>query len=108
MKIEFVKAGEKNASTYNSVPWSYLDGANDWKLMVDLGGMLKVPIQIADTNQRPDMILMSESTKIAGVIELTVPNEDIKEVSGELIKSQICTPTRTRKGQRLENPGVGS
>ena len=89
-KIEFVKAGEKNASTYNSVPWSYLDGANDWKLMVDLGGMLKVPIQIADTNQRPDMILMSESTKIAGVIELTVPNEDRVEVSGELKKAKYA------------------
>ena len=52
--------------------------------------MLKVPIQIADTNQRPDMILMSESTKIAGVIELTVPNEDRVEVSGELKKAKYA------------------
>ena len=51
-KIEFVKEGEKRASTHNRVPSSFLDKANDWKLMVDLGGNLKVPRQIADTNQR--------------------------------------------------------
>ena len=83
-KIEFVKAGEKRALTHNRVPSSFLDGANDWKLMVDLGGNLKVPRQIADTNQRPDMMLISESARLAGIIELTVPREDRVEVSGEL------------------------
>ena len=89
-KIEFVKAGEKRASMHNSVPSSYLDGANDWKIMVDLGGILKFPRQIADTNQRPDMLLMSESTKRVGVIELTVPGEERLEVSGELKKAKYA------------------
>ena len=89
-KIEFVKAGEKRALTHNRVPSSFLDGANDWKLMVDLGGNLKVPRQIADTNQRPDMMLISESTRLAGVIELTVPREDRVEVSGELKKMRYA------------------
>merc|ERR1712240_1003574 len=82
-KIEFVKAGEKRALSHNRVPSSFLDGAKDWKLMVDLGGNLKVPRQIADTNQRPDMMLISESTRLAGVIELTIPREDRIEVPGE-------------------------
>ena len=47
-------------------------------------------MQIADTNQRPDMILMSESTRLAGVIELTVPREDRVEVSGELQKARYA------------------
>ena len=89
-KIEFVKEGEKRASKHNSLPGSYLDGANDWKLLVDLDGYLKFPIQIADTAQRPDMLLMSESTKRAGVIELTVPSEDRVEVSGELKKAKYA------------------
>ena len=89
-KIEFVKAGEKRALSHNRVPSSFLDGANDWKLMVDLGGNLKVPRQIADTNQRPDMMLISESTRLAGVIELTVPREDRVEVSGELKKMRYA------------------
>ena len=89
-KIEFVKEGEKRASKHNSLPGSYLDGANDWKLLVDLDGYLKFPIQIADTSQRPDMLLMSESTKRAGVIELTVPSEDRVEVAGELKKAKYA------------------
>jgi len=89
-KIEFVKAGEKRALTHNRVPSSFLDGANDWRLMVDLGGNLKVPRQIADTNQRPDMMLISESMRLAGVIELTVPREDRVEVSGELKKMRYA------------------
>ena len=89
-KIEFVKAGEKRALSHNRVPSSFLDGANDWKLMVDLGGNLKVPRQIADTNQRPDMMLISESMRSAGVIELTVPREDRVEVSGELKKTRYA------------------
>jgi hypothetical protein len=89
-KIQFVKAGEKSAPTQKCLPGSYLDGANDWKLMTDLYGNLKFPIQVAVTNQRPDMILLSESTKRIGLIELTVPNEDRVEVSGELKKAKYA------------------
>ncbi|MCP4340092.1 MAG: hypothetical protein GY799_14685 [Desulfobulbaceae bacterium] len=50
---------------------------------MDLDGNLKFPRQIAETNLRPDMFLLSESTKRIGLIELTVPSEDRVEVSGE-------------------------
>ena len=89
-KIKFVRAGEKRAPTQNSLSDSYLDGANDWILAADLDGNLKFPKQVADTNQRPDMILSSESTKRMGLIELTVPSEDRVEVSGELKKAKYA------------------
>ena len=87
-KIQFVRAGEKRAPTQGSLSDSYLDGAEDWKLDADLDGNLKFPRQVADTNLRPDMFLMSESTKRIGLIELTVPSEDRVEGSGELKKAK--------------------
>ena len=36
-KIQFVKEGEKKTPMQKSLPCSYLDGANDWKLKVDFG-----------------------------------------------------------------------
>ena len=51
--------------------WSYLDGAIDWQLRTDLDGNIKFPTQVADTNKRSDMILVSESTRRIGLIELT-------------------------------------
>ena len=90
-KIQFVKAGEKRAPTQKSLPGSYLDGAIDWQLRTDLDGNIKFPTQVADTNKRPDMILVSESTKRIGLIELTVPSEERIEVSGELKKAKYAS-----------------
>ena len=45
---------------------------------------------VAITNQRPDMILMSEMTKRVGLIELTVPNEERIEVSGKLKRAKYA------------------
>ena len=87
-KIQFVKAGEKRNPAERSLLGSYLDGANDWKLHVDLDRKLKFPREVAVTNLRPDMLLVSESTKRIGLVELTVPNEERIEVSGELKKSK--------------------
>jgi hypothetical protein len=87
-KIQFVKAGEKRNQVERSLLGSYLDGANDWKLHVDLDRKLKFPREVAVTNLRPDMLLVSESTKRIGLVELTVPNEERIEVSGELKKSK--------------------
>ena len=87
-KIQFVKAGDKRTPTPIRLSDSYLDGANDWELKTDLDGNLKFPRQIADTNLRPDMFLLSESTKKIGLIELTVPSEERVEVSGEIKKAR--------------------
>ena len=86
--IPFVKAGCKGPkSKVKSIPpRCYLDGTADWQLQVDLDGKLKVPVEVADTHLRPDMLLMSRGTKRMGVIELTVPSEERIEVSSELKK----------------------
>ena len=48
--------------------------------MVDLDRRLKVPEGVTPTDLKPDLILVSDSTKKIGVTELTVPNEDRVEV----------------------------
>ena len=80
--IRFVKQGEKKiGKTEKTSPRSYLDGASDWTLSVDLNGRLKFPTKVADTNLRPDMVLMPGSSRRVGIVELTVPSENRVEVS---------------------------
>ena len=107
-KIQFVKEGEKKTPMQKRLPCSYLDGANDWKLMVDLGGNLKFPRQVAITNQRPDMVLMSEGTKRIGLIELTVPSEERIEVSGELKRTKYAPLQEEGEANGWNVPSVGS
>ena len=67
-----------------------MDGQIDWRLQVDLDKRLKVPEEIAPTDLRPDLILISDSGKKMGVMELTVPNEDRVEVSNEIKRSKYA------------------
>ena len=81
--INFVKAGTKGKPIAKETG-TYLSTANDWELMVDLPKQrLKIPSYVANTNLRPDMIVLSKKTKQMGVIELTVPSEERIEVSAE-------------------------
>ena len=72
-QIAFVKSGEKSQKREKETG-SYFDGATDWKMQVDFDKKLKVPAEMARTNLGPDLILVSNSTKRMGVMELTVPN----------------------------------
>ena len=56
-----------------------LIAAQDWQLNVDLGRQLKFPETIAVTTLRPDMVLMSETSRPVVLLELTVPWEDQME-----------------------------
>ena len=98
--IKFVRQGEKISKTEQRAPSSYLDGASDWVLSVDLEGRLKVPSKVAETSLRPDMLLLSDSAKRVGIIELTVPSEDRVEISGELKRAKYSELEREgrRKG----------
>ena len=90
-EIAFVKAGEKKKKiSAKSEPRTYMEGAKDWRLRVDLDKKLKVPQNIVETELRPDMLLISDTAKRMGVIELTVPSEDRVEVSGELKKAKYA------------------
>ena len=70
---------------------------------MDLNGKLKIPSSITITDLRPDMVLISESTRQLGIIELTVPNENRIEVSGELKKAKYAPIAEegTKKGWRV-------
>ena len=82
-RIKFVKEGQKvERSLQEEENYSYLTAAKDWKVTVDKS--LKIPAEICNTNLRPDIIIVSRVTKQIGIVELTVPNEDRIEVSGEL------------------------
>ena len=86
--IVFVREGEKKSQQSKQEPRSYLDGASDWRLLVDLENSLKVPRQVAETNLRPDILLVSDSSRKMGVVELTVPSEERIELSGELKRTK--------------------
>ena len=88
--VAFVREGEKKKGTVRRRPRSYMEGARDWRLMVDLDRKLRVPHHIVETELRPDMLLISDSSKRMGVIELTIPSEDRVEVAGELKKSKYA------------------
>ena len=83
-KIDFIRPGEKRNRVTKSTLSSYFDGAGDWKMSVDLDGRLRVPERVTETNLRPDMLLISDSTKRMGIVELTVPSEERVEVAAEM------------------------
>jgi hypothetical protein len=88
--VAFVKEGQKKPTQEPCSNSSYLNSANDWQVKVDLRGKLKIPSSITITDLRPDMIIVSESTKQLGIIELTVPNENRIEVSSEIKKAKYA------------------
>ena len=51
-RMSFVKEGEQKTSRVQSCQHSYLDGASDWKMMVDLGNNLKFPGENVTTKTR--------------------------------------------------------
>ncbi|XP_030004234.1 uncharacterized protein LOC115429122 [Sphaeramia orbicularis] len=73
--ITFVRAGEQ-AIPARRPPAGILTTARDWQLLVDLERQLKFPRHIAATTLRPDIVILSEATKQAVLLELTVPWED--------------------------------
>ena len=93
-EVQFIKEGETCQSPAQKTQDSFLNTATDWKLRVDLDCKLRVPAEVTVTDLRPDMLIVSESTKQMAIIELTVPSEERVEVAGELKRSkyeQIAT-----------------
>lgn len=75
--IPFVKAGEQpRAGHKRAAAAGILATARDWQLSVDLEKQLKFPQHIVSTTLRPDILLVSESSKNIIIMELTVPWED--------------------------------
>ena len=64
-----------------------LNGASDWKVSADLKTSLQFPVQIIQTEKRPDIVAWSDSKKSVLLIELTVPWEENREEAHERKKN---------------------
>ena len=73
-------------------------------MRVDLESRLKVPEEIVVTSLRPDVIVISKTTKQLGIIELTVPTEERIEISGELkrLKYEEIAQEAKKNGWRVK------
>lgn len=80
--ITFIRAGEQPRPAEKTSA-GILATARDWQLLVDLEQQLKFPNHIVTTTLRPDIVLLSESTKQVVLLELTVPWEDRLEEAFE-------------------------
>lgn len=80
--IAFVRAGERETPSKRP-PAGILTSAKDWQMLVDLERQLQFPSHIALTTLRPDVVLVSESTRQVVMLELTVPWEDRLEEAFE-------------------------
>ena len=85
----------------------YLTSTKDWQISVDIGKSLKIPTEISFTNLRPDITLISNQSKQIGIVELTVPNEDRYEISGELKRQKYGQIAQDGKlnGWRVQDLG---
>ena len=85
--IVFLREGEKKEAEkprYRNI----LDPARDWEMRIDLEKRVKIPPEISVTNMRPDILIISKSSKQMIMVELTVPHEERIEVSGEIKRTK--------------------
>lgn len=87
--ITFVREGDKvhKTSMVAKNSPSLLQRASDWELRVDLKRKLVFLQDMAVTSLRPNMVLLSRSTKTIIVAELTVPWEERLATSHQLKES---------------------
>jgi len=83
--INCVKAGAKDTKCTKPVLTpSLLQGASDWKLLVDFDqGQVTFPSEILSTNERPDIVFWSVKARKFILIELTCPAEEGISVAGD-------------------------
>jgi hypothetical protein len=73
----FVLPGAEPKATKKSHRSSSLDGASDWKVLVDYDHeSIVFPPEICATSKRPDLIIWSAEAKRVLLIELTCPAEE--------------------------------
>jgi hypothetical protein len=72
-----VSFGKKPSSGSQVSRECLLDGARDWKIVVDYDlSPMPFPVEICDSDERPDIVLWSPSARRAILIELTCPAEE--------------------------------
>ena len=77
-KIKFVKQGARGEKTkVKTRRPTLLDGANDWKWIFDYDDdQYTFPAHIVTTDERPDVLIYSDSLRSVILIELTCPAEE--------------------------------
>lgn len=88
-KIAFIRAGEQPRPQLRAQT-GLLGTANDWQLRADLGKQLRFPENIVETSLRPDIVLLSDSSKQVILLELTVPWEERMEEASERKKEKYA------------------
>ena len=88
--IQFVREVERRNKhlVEDCISYGYLSSAKDWRMTLDLDTSLKIPAEICVTSLRPDLMVISKSSRQIVIVELTVPNEDRIEVSGEIKRTK--------------------
>ena len=89
--IQFLKKSECPLRKQKNPYMKLLNGASDWKVSADLKTSLQFPVQIIQTEKRPDIVAWSDSKKSVLIIELTVPWEENREEAHERKKNHYKT-----------------
>ncbi len=102
--ILFVKQGakaQKSMKSKSSKDSSLLNQARDWEVLCDLswerspGSILLFPQDVALTQLKPDLLVVSRTTKRCVLIELTAPLEENIESRHSTKKRKYTWPLYT-------------
>ncbi|XP_076086893.1 uncharacterized protein LOC143057470 [Mytilus galloprovincialis] len=74
MFVNFVRAGEKKDNQAECL--GILGTASDWQMTADIHQRMSFPAEIAATSLRPDIVIWSQGTRQAVLLEITVTWED--------------------------------
>ena len=80
-RVHFVVEGKGKEKKRRKPTFGFLHKSRDFKLDVDLDKKLKYPDHIAESDERPDIVLYSNQLKLVFHIELTCPGEERLHVS---------------------------
>ena len=75
-KVHFVAEGKGKNKKSRKPSFGILHKSKDFKMHMDLDKRMKFPIHIADSDERPDIVLYSDKLKLVIFVELTVPGEE--------------------------------
>lgn len=81
--IDEAIAAPRQAQAKNTGNMGIFQGASDWTVSADLATKRKYPAVIAEAGVRPDVVVISENSKTAVLVELTVPFETNMDQSHE-------------------------
>jgi hypothetical protein len=100
----FVKAGDKPSRSRSKHDPALLAQACDWRMMVDLPRMqYQFPAHIAVTEQRPDLVLWSDTLRVLVLLELTVPAEkNVMDAFARKTRRYEELSTQCTDGYRVE------